>query len=152
VRWPWTYRELVYRLGQHITDVAMLQDFVSAPTLREVITSKEGKAWILPSVSPCSQQLRWKIFLSTDHLHIRYEEGTAMAVMLPDNPVAHKSVARYVAAMKSVCARALIPGIGGALRRRGTKLRGSARQQRVCRWRAHAMRIDTPKVAGMCDG
>jgi hypothetical protein len=35
----------------------------------------------------------------------RYEEGTAMAVMYPDNPVAQKSVARYMAAMKSVCVR-----------------------------------------------
>ena len=35
----------------------------------------------------------------------RYEEGTAMAVMLPDNRIAQKSVARYVAAMKSVCTR-----------------------------------------------
>jgi putative drug exporter of the RND superfamily len=43
-----TYRALVYRLRQHITDVVMLQDFVSAPPLREVMTSKDGKAWILP--------------------------------------------------------------------------------------------------------
>ncbi len=33
----------------------------------------------------------------------RYEAGTAMAVMFPDNPIAQKSVARYIAAMKSVC-------------------------------------------------
>ena len=32
----------------------------------------------------------------------RHTEGTVMAVMHPDNPVAHKSVARYLAAMKSV--------------------------------------------------
>jgi len=35
----------------------------------------------------------------------RYEEGTAMEVMLPDNPIAQKSVARYMAAMRSVCTR-----------------------------------------------
>ena len=35
----------------------------------------------------------------------RYEAGTAMAVMFPDNPTAQKSVARYIAAMKSVCER-----------------------------------------------
>jgi hypothetical protein len=40
----------------------------------------------------------------------RYEEGTAMAVMLPDNPVARKSVARYMAAMRSVCARVAAGG------------------------------------------
>jgi hypothetical protein len=35
----------------------------------------------------------------------RYGEGTAMAIMFPDNPVAQKSVARYMDAMKSVCVR-----------------------------------------------
>ena len=33
----------------------------------------------------------------------RYEGGTAMSVLCPDNPIAQKSVARYIAAMKSVC-------------------------------------------------
>lgn len=32
----------------------------------------------------------------------RYGEGTVMAIMYPDNPVAEKSVARYMEAMKSV--------------------------------------------------
>lgn len=45
----------------------------------------------------------------------RYEEGTAMAVMLPDNPVAHKSVARYMSAMKSVCAGVADSGNWGRL-------------------------------------
>lgn len=35
----------------------------------------------------------------------RYGEGTAMAIMYPDNPIAEKSVARYFEAMKSVCMR-----------------------------------------------
>jgi len=35
----------------------------------------------------------------------RYEEGTAMSVLFGDNPIAQKSVARYIAAMKSVCER-----------------------------------------------
>ncbi|MBV8785221.1 MAG: acyltransferase [Mycobacterium sp.] len=35
----------------------------------------------------------------------RYSEGTVMAIMHPDNPVALKSVRRYMAAMKSVCGR-----------------------------------------------
>ncbi|MCV7029730.1 condensation domain-containing protein [Mycobacterium sherrisii] len=35
----------------------------------------------------------------------RYEEGTVMAIMHPDNPVARKSVNRYMSAMKSVCGR-----------------------------------------------
>jgi mycolipenoyl-CoA---2-(long-chain-fatty acyl)-trehalose mycolipenoyltransferase / long-chain-acyl-CoA---trehalose acyltransferase len=52
-----------------------------------------------------SYQLTIYIFL--------YEEGTAMTVMLPDNPVAQKSVARYMAAMKSVCARVADTGHWG---------------------------------------
>ena len=37
----------------------------------------------------------------------------AMAVMFPDNPVAQKSVARYMAAMKSVCERVADSGHWG---------------------------------------
>jgi mycolipenoyl-CoA---2-(long-chain-fatty acyl)-trehalose mycolipenoyltransferase / long-chain-acyl-CoA---trehalose acyltransferase len=33
----------------------------------------------------------------------RYGEGTVMAIMFPDNPIAQKSVTRYMEAMKSVC-------------------------------------------------
>lgn len=43
-----TYRKLVDTLRQNTQDVVMLQDFVSAPPLREVMTSKDTKAWILP--------------------------------------------------------------------------------------------------------
>lgn len=32
-----------------------------------------------------------------------YDAGTAMAVLGPDNPVAEKSIARYIGAMRSVC-------------------------------------------------
>jgi hypothetical protein len=35
----------------------------------------------------------------------RYEDGLAMEVMLPDNLIAHKSVTRYMEAMRSVCRR-----------------------------------------------
>jgi hypothetical protein len=35
----------------------------------------------------------------------RYEGGTVMEVMYPDNPIAKKSVTRYLEAMKSVCTR-----------------------------------------------
>ncbi|MCV7234360.1 condensation domain-containing protein [Mycobacterium branderi] len=35
----------------------------------------------------------------------RYGEGTVMAIMYPDNPVAEKSVIRYMEALKSVCVR-----------------------------------------------
>ncbi|BBZ71021.1 condensation domain-containing protein [Mycobacterium paraseoulense] len=43
----------------------------------------------------------------------RYYEGTAMAIMFPDNAVARKSVSRYVAAMKSVCMRVADSGHWG---------------------------------------
>jgi len=43
----------------------------------------------------------------------RYGEGTAMAIMFPDNPVAQKSVGRYVEAMRSVCVRVADSGHWG---------------------------------------
>ncbi len=43
----------------------------------------------------------------------RYGEGTVMAIMYPDNPVAQKSVTRYVEAMKSVCVRVAESGHWG---------------------------------------
>ena len=43
------YRALVDRLRGDTKDVVMLQDFLSTPPLRQVLTSKDGKAWILPA-------------------------------------------------------------------------------------------------------
>ncbi|MDT5210435.1 MAG: mycolipenoyl-CoA---2-(long-chain-fatty acyl)-trehalose mycolipenoyltransferase, partial [Mycobacterium sp.] len=43
----------------------------------------------------------------------RYEDGLAMEVMLPDNPIAHKSVTRYMEAMRSVCGRVANTGNWG---------------------------------------
>ena len=43
----------------------------------------------------------------------RYGEGTAMAIMHPDNPVALKSVTRYMEAMKSVAVRVADSGHWG---------------------------------------
>jgi RND superfamily putative drug exporter len=42
------YRKLVDTLRQDKRDVLMLQDFVSTPPLRSVVTSKDHKAWVLP--------------------------------------------------------------------------------------------------------
>ena len=42
------YRALVDALRQDKRDVAMLQDFITTPPLREVMTSEDRKAWILP--------------------------------------------------------------------------------------------------------
>lgn len=42
------YRVLAERLREDTADVVMMQDFVSTPPLREVVTSKDHKAWYLP--------------------------------------------------------------------------------------------------------
>lgn len=43
----------------------------------------------------------------------RYGEGTVMAIMHPDNPVAQKSATRYMEAMRSVCVRVADSGHWG---------------------------------------
>ncbi len=43
-----TYKKLVDALRQDTRDVVMLQDFVTTPPLRELMTSKDHQAWILP--------------------------------------------------------------------------------------------------------
>lgn len=43
-----TYKELVGTLRRDTRDVVMIQDFVTTPPLRELMTSKDQKAWILP--------------------------------------------------------------------------------------------------------
>ncbi|MEE6178602.1 MMPL/RND family transporter [Mycobacterium sp. 050134] len=42
------YRKLVDALRQDTRDVVMLQDFISAPPLRPILTSADHKAWVLP--------------------------------------------------------------------------------------------------------
>jgi putative drug exporter of the RND superfamily len=42
------YGKLVDALRQDTRDVLMLQDFVSTPALRSVVTSEDHKAWVLP--------------------------------------------------------------------------------------------------------
>ncbi len=42
------YRELVDALRRDTRDVLMVQDFVSTPSLRSIVTSKDHKAWVLP--------------------------------------------------------------------------------------------------------
>jgi putative drug exporter of the RND superfamily len=42
------YRSLVDKLHHDKRDVVMLQDFVAQPPLRQVVTSKDNKAWFLP--------------------------------------------------------------------------------------------------------
>ncbi len=44
------YRRLVDKLREATQDVIKVQDFLSTPPLREVMASKDGKAWILPVV------------------------------------------------------------------------------------------------------
>ncbi|GBG39930.1 MMPL/RND family transporter [Mycobacterium montefiorense] len=43
-----TYRKLVDALHQDTRDVLMVQDFLSTPPLRSVVTSKDHKAWVVP--------------------------------------------------------------------------------------------------------
>ncbi len=43
-----TYRKLVDALREDTDDVVMLQDFVGTPALRSFLTSKDGKAWVVP--------------------------------------------------------------------------------------------------------
>lgn len=42
------YRDLVGALRAETEDVAALQDFVTTPPLREILVSKDNKAWLLP--------------------------------------------------------------------------------------------------------
>src|SRR6201996_9758568 len=42
------YGKVVDALRQDTRDVVMLQDFISTPPLRSVVTSKDHKAWVLP--------------------------------------------------------------------------------------------------------
>ena len=43
-----TYRKLVGALRADTGNVVMLQDFITTPPLREVLTSKDNQAWIVP--------------------------------------------------------------------------------------------------------
>jgi RND superfamily putative drug exporter len=43
-----TYRALVKKLRQDTADVVSQQDFLSSPDVREVLSSKDNKAWYLP--------------------------------------------------------------------------------------------------------
>lgn len=47
-----TYRKLVDTLRADTKNVVMVQDFLSAPPLREILTSKDNKAWLLPVAVP----------------------------------------------------------------------------------------------------
>jgi putative drug exporter of the RND superfamily len=46
------YRKLVDTLRRDTKDVVMIQDFLAAPPLRELMTSKDHKAWLLPIALP----------------------------------------------------------------------------------------------------
>ncbi len=42
------YRDLAVKLRADSNDVAAIQDFVTTPPLKEILASKDGKAWLLP--------------------------------------------------------------------------------------------------------
>ncbi|OSC41363.1 condensation domain-containing protein [Mycobacterium decipiens] len=78
-----------------------------AAPLNAVLTAELGNAKNIGIYSDGRYSYQLTIYV------FKYEEGTAMAVMFPDNPVARKSVARYMAAMKSVCGRVADSGHWG---------------------------------------
>lgn len=43
-----TYQKLVTALRNDVANVVMIQDFITTPPLREVLTSKDNKAWMVP--------------------------------------------------------------------------------------------------------
>ncbi len=43
-----TYRTLIDNLHQDTQDKMSVQDFLSAPPMREILASKDNKAWNLP--------------------------------------------------------------------------------------------------------
>jgi putative drug exporter of the RND superfamily len=43
-----TYRNLADTLRKDTKNVVMLQDFISTPPLKSIVTSKDNKAWVLP--------------------------------------------------------------------------------------------------------
>jgi hypothetical protein len=43
----------------------------------------------------------------------RHETGTSMQLLYPDNPIARKSVGRYIEAMRSVCGQVAATGNWG---------------------------------------
>src|SRR5882757_9119517 len=43
-----TYRKVVDALRDDVTDVAMVQDFITTPQLRPFLTSKDKTTWVLP--------------------------------------------------------------------------------------------------------
>ena len=43
-----TYRNLADTLRKDTQNVVMLQDFISTPPLKSIVTSKDNKAWVLP--------------------------------------------------------------------------------------------------------
>jgi hypothetical protein len=70
-----------------------------AAPLNAVLTAELGGAKNIGIYSDGRYSYQLTIYV------FRYGEGTVMAVMLPDNPVAQKSVTRYMEAMKSACTR-----------------------------------------------
>ncbi|MEX3739050.1 MMPL family transporter, partial [Mycolicibacterium porcinum] len=48
------YRELVDKLRADSASVVTMQDFITTPPLRQVMTSQDGKAWLLPVPLPAS--------------------------------------------------------------------------------------------------
>ncbi|MBJ7340147.1 MAG: MMPL family transporter [Mycolicibacterium sp.] len=91
------YGTLVDRLRQDNADVAMLQDFVSTPELREVLVSKDSKAWILPVglVGELGTPESYNAYTRVSDIVDRTVEGTSLKANLtgPAATVADLTVA-----------------------------------------------------------
>nr|WP_319454167.1 MULTISPECIES: RND family transporter [unclassified Mycobacterium] len=77
-----TYRHLVSQLRADPTNVISTQDFVSIPELRQVMQSKDGKAWTLPvnmagTMGTASGQEAYRNALETVHAATK---GSALSV------------------------------------------------------------------------
>src|ERR1700761_8298401 len=75
-----TYKKLVDVLRADSHDVVMMQDFLSAPPLRELMTSKDQKAWILPLAVPgeLGTKQSKQAYLRVDNLIKRTVAGSTL--------------------------------------------------------------------------
>jgi RND superfamily putative drug exporter len=69
------YRTLVERLKAATDDVVTIQDFITTPPLRQVMTSEDNKAWLLP-VSLTGELGSPQSYTATDHVIEIVREST----------------------------------------------------------------------------
>ena len=100
------YRKLVDTLHKDTKDVVMVQDFLSAAPLRELLTSKDNKAWLLP------------VALPGDLGSPQSKQAYTRVDNLIHHTVAGSTLTAYVTGPASTVADMNRPGSGTALRSR----------------------------------